>query len=255
VYASARSDWTTGVRLEGNENRIKDLGGVTLGNNFRAPLVRPGKKTIYYPIGGVWDRKPTGFSVQTTGTNATLGDCSKLSYGCPVTARGDTVEYYGPGLPKWNASWSNQVRYRSLTFYGLVSMEKGAWFGNGDRAYRIRQGGSDEYLKHLGPNGERTFKADSIAQYASILNYVDKRDNVRLRELSLAWQVPERLSSMLRTGPTSITLSGQNLWWWDDCNCVDPNMNWAGASSFNFSNGFLMQPAPRVFRMQIRTRF
>lgn len=255
VYASGRTDWTTGLRMDGNENRIRNLGGVNLGNNFRGPLVRPGKKTIYYPIGGVWDRKPTGFSVQNTGTNPTLGNCANLSYGCPVTTRSDTVVYYGPGLPKWNASWSNQVRYRSLTFYGLVSMERGAWFGNGDRAYRIRQGGSDEYLSQLGPNGERTFKADSIAQYASILNYIDKRDNVRLRELSLSWQVPERLSSMFRTGQTSLTLSGQNLWWWDDCNCVDPNMNWAGAASFNFSNGFLMQPAPRVFRMQIRTRF
>jgi hypothetical protein len=255
VYASSRTDWTTGVKLDGNENRIKDLGGVNLGNNFRSPLVRPGKETIYYPIGGVWDRKPTGFSVVSTGTNATLGNCATLTYGCPTTTRGDTVVYFGPGLPKLNASWSNQVRFRSFTLYGLVSMEQGAWFGNGDRAYRIRQGGSDEYLAQLGPNGERTFKADSIAQFASILNYIDKRDNVRLRELSLAWQVPERLSSMMNVGRTSITFTGQNLMWWDDCNCVDPNMNWAGASSFSFSNGFLMQPAPRIFRMQIRTKF
>jgi hypothetical protein len=255
VYATSRADWTTGLKLDGNENRIVDLGGVNLGNNFRSPLVRKGKPTIYYPIGGVWDRKPTGFSVKTTGTDGTLGNCALLTYGCPTTARGDTVEYFGPGLPKTNASWSNQIRYRSFTIYGLISMERGAWFGNGDRAYRIRQGGSDEYLAQLGSNGERTFKADSVAQFASILNYVDKRDNIRLRELSLAWQVPARLSSMLSVGRTSITLSGQNLMWWDDCNCVDPNMNWAGASSFTFNNGFLMQPAPRVFRMQVRTRF
>ncbi len=254
AYASARTDWTTGLRLDGNENRIKDLGGVNLGNAFRGPLKKDGK-TTYYPIGGVWDRKPTGFSVKNTGTDPTLGNCANLSYGCPVTTRSDTVVYFGPGLPKWNASWSNQVRYRSLTLYGLLSMERGAWFGNGDRAYRIRQGGSDEYLQHLGPNGERTFKADSTAQFASILNYVDQRDNVRLRELSVTWQVPERLTGMFKVGQTSLTLTGQNVWWWDDCNCVDPNMNWAGASSFNFSNGFLMQPAPRVFRMQVRTRF
>jgi hypothetical protein len=136
-----------------------------------------------------------------------------------------------------------------------VSVERGAWFSNGDRAYRIRQGGSDEWLAALGPNGDRTFKSDSIKQYASILNYVDKRDNVRLRELSIAYNVPQRLSGSVGAGATSITLSGQNVWWWDDCNCVDPNMNWAGASSFTFNSGFLMQPAPRVFRFQIRTRF
>lgn len=246
VYATSRTDWTTGIKVDGNKNKIADLGGINLGNNnFR----------LNYPVGGLWDRKPTGFSVKTTGVDPTLGDCTKLSYGCPTTTRSDTVVYFGSGLPTFNGSWSNQIRYRQFTFYALLSMERGAWFGNGDRAYRIRQGGSDEYLSALGPNGERTFKADSIKQWASILNYNDKRDNVRLREISLAWNIPERLSSMLGAGRSSLTISGQNLMWWDDCNCVDPNMNWAGASSFTFNSGFLMQPAPRVFRLQIRTRF
>jgi len=84
-----------------------------------------------------------------------------------------------------------------------VSVERGAWFSNGDRAYRIRQGGSDEWLAALGPNGDRTFKSDSIKQYASILNYVDKRDNVRLRELSIAYNVPQRLSGSVGAGATS----------------------------------------------------
>ena len=119
----------------------------------------------------------------------------------------------------------------------------------------VRQGGSDEYLSALGPNGERTFTADSIYQWASILSHVDKRDNVRLREISVSWQVPERISALARVGMTSITLSGQNLMWWDDCNCVDPNMNWAGASSFGVGSGFLAQPSPRVVRLSVRTRF
>jgi len=246
VYQTAKIDWTTGIRADGVKNKINDLGGVNLGNNnFR----------LGYPIGGVWDRKPTGFSVKTTGTDPTLGDCTKLSYGCPTTTRSDTVVYFGAGLPTANFSWTNSLRWGQFTLYGLLSVERGAVFANGDRAYRIRQGGSDEYLSALGPNGERTFKADSIAQWASILNYVDKRDNVRLRELSLAWNVPTSLSGRFGMGQTSFTLSGQNVWWWDDCNCVDPNMNWAGASSFTFNSGFLMQPAPRVFRLQLRTRF
>jgi TonB-dependent SusC/RagA subfamily outer membrane receptor len=246
AYSSARYDWTIGLRADGNTNEITDLGGINLGNN---------NQRLGYPIGGVWDRRPTGFKVQTTGTDPTLGDCTKLSYGCPVTSRSDTLMYYGPGLPTNNFSLSNSIRVGAFMFYGLVSMEKGAFFANSDRPYRIRQGGADEYLSALGPNGERTFKADSIKQYASILNYVDKRDNIRLRELSVSWNVPANLSGQFGAGATSLTLTGQNVWWWDDCNCVDPNMNQGGASSFAFNSGFLMQPSPRVFRMQIRTRF
>jgi hypothetical protein len=163
--------------------------------------------------------------------------------------------YYGAGLPTSNFSLTNTVRAGAFTFYALVSMENGAFFGNGDRSYRIRQGGADEWLKALGPNGEATFKSDSIRQYASILDYTDKRDNVRLREISVSWNVPTSFTTRMRTGATSITLTGQNIMWWDNCNCVDPNMNWGGSESFIFNNGFLMQPAPRVFRMRFQTRF
>lgn len=245
VFATTRMEWSTGVKVDGNKNEITDLGGINLGNNnFR----------LHYPIGGVWDRVATGFSVNTTG-NSPLDNKPCPSYGCPITTRSDTVVYFGPGLPTFNGSWSNQFRFRTLTFYALVSLERGAFFGNGDRPYRIRQGGADEYLAALGPGGERTFKADSIKQYASILNYIDKRDNVRLREVSVSWNAPPRYASMFGFGATSLTLSGQNIMWWDNCHCVDPNMNWAGASSFTFNNGFLMQPAPRIYRFQVRTRF
>jgi hypothetical protein len=32
-------------------------------------------------------------------------------------------------------------------------------------------------------------------------------------------------------------------------------MNWAGADPFNVNNGFLSDPAPRQFRLALRTRF
>lgn len=245
VYATGQMDWTTGFKFDGNHNKITNLGGVNLGNNsFR----------VGYPVGGVWDRVPTGFSVVKTGTSAVTNLPCPV-YGCPVTTQSDTAVYLGSGLPTFNASWSNEIRYSEFTFYVLFTMERGAVFGNGDRAYRIREGGSDEYLGALGPAGASTFKSDSIAQFASILNYYDSRNNVRLREISLSWAIPARISSMVGLGHSSLTLSGQNLWWWDHCNCVDPNMNWGGASAFTFNNGFLMQPAARLFRFAFKTRF
>lgn len=244
VISRARFDWSTGVNVDGNKNNVLDLGGVTLPGT----AIRVG-----YPVQGVWGQKPNGYSVVTTGT--TCAGQPMQSWGCPTTTRTPTQEYFGPPLPTFNGSWSNTFRWGAFSLYGLVSMEKGAWFGNGDRPYRIRQGGSDEYLSALGPNGERTFKADSIYQWSSILSHYDKRDNVRLRELSLTWQVPANISSMFKTGRTTVSLAGQNLMWWDDCNCVDPNMNWAGADSYTINSGFLAQPAPRLYRLQIRTRF
>lgn len=230
VYSTSRMEWSTNVKVDGNKNEVTDLGGVVLG----CCTVRKG-----YPVQGVWDRKPTGYSVVN---------------GRPVTTRSDTAVYFGAPLPTFNGSWANTLRWKGLQLYGMLSMERGAFFGNGDRAYRIRQGGADELLSTY-VNGAATFASDSITQWAGILNYVDKRDNVRLREISLTYQVPERISKFFKAGRSNITASGFNLMWWDDCNCVDPNMNWAGASSFGVGNGFLAQPSARQYRLQVRTRF
>jgi len=244
VISTTDFDWNAGINMDGNKNKVLDLGGVTLPGT----AIRVG-----YPVQAVWGQKPNGFSVVTTGTSCAGQPIQ--SWGCPTTTRTAAAEYFGPPLPTFNGSLTSTVRYKTLSMYALIGTERGAWFGNGDRPYRIRQGGSDEYLSALGPNGELTFRADSIRQWSSILSHFDKRDNIRLREVSLTWQVPERISSLFRTGRTSVSLAGQNLMWWDNCSCVDPNMNWAGADSFTINSGFLAQPAPRQYRLQIRTRF
>ena len=68
--------------VDHNENEITDLGGVNLGNNnFR----------LGYPIGGVWGRAPTGFSVKTTGTDVFTGARLDLRGRVTLPARSATV--------------------------------------------------------------------------------------------------------------------------------------------------------------------
>ena len=141
----------------------------------------------------------------------------------PSFTRGSAPTYRGPPLPPFNASFGNTVRYGALQFYALVTMERGAVFGNSDRPYRVRQGGADEYLQFLNSDGSTTFAADSVFNYWSLFDAVDSRDNVRLRELSLSYTLPDRFLSRTNLGRTQLTLSGQNLMWWDHCHCVDPN--------------------------------
>ncbi|MEW5918136.1 MAG: TonB-dependent receptor, partial [Gemmatimonadota bacterium] len=231
AIATRKFEWSTNIRADGNKNKITDLGGVNTGRFD----IRLG-----YPVGGVWALYPTEFRVDN---------------GRPNTVRSTDRRYEGPPLPTLNGSWGNTLRYGPLQFYALLTMENGAVFSNGDRPYRIRQGGADEYLALLDANGARTFAADSLLDYYSKLDAIDSRDNVRLREVSLTYNVPESWSSKFRVGYTTLTLSGQNIMWWDNCHCVDPNMNWAGASSFTIGSGFLAQPSPRVFRVLVRTRF
>ena len=119
----------------------------------------------------------------------------------------------------------------------------------------MRQGGGDEFLQFLNPDGTSTFQSDSVAQYWGIMDAIETRNNARIRELSLTYTVPDRLSGRWGLGRTVITATGQNLMWWDHCHCFDPDMNYAGGDAFGVTQGFLAQPSPRVFRIAARTRF
>jgi hypothetical protein len=234
-FRTHRLELSSSIRADGNKNSVTDLGGLVLGGN----TVRLG-----YPVNGVWTREVVSFRVDTVNGKLT-----------PRTTLSDTSVYRGPPLPTFNASFSNTLRFGSFHLYGLVGMERGAFFGNSDRPYRVRQGGSDEYLQFVNADGTPTFKADSVASWWATQDAIEKRDNVRLREISLTWSVPDRVSTRAGLGRTSITASGLNLMWWDDCHCVDPNMVYNAGESFGITSGFLAQPSPRQFRIAVRTRF
>ena len=230
-----RLEWSSSLRADGNKNKVTDLGGIVLGGN----TVRLG-----YPVNGVWSRGVASFRVDTVAGKAT-----------PRTILTDTSVYFGPPLPTFNGSFGNTLRFGSFQLYGMLTMERGGFFSNGDRPYRVRQGGSDEFLQFLNPDGTSTFKSDSVASWWATQDATEKRDNVRLRELSLTWSIPDRLSNRFGFGRTTLTASGLNLMWWDDCHCVDPNMVYNAGESFGITSGFLAQPAPRQFRVAMRTRF
>ena len=135
-----------------------------------------------------------------------------------------------------------------------VRGEWGASMVNSDRGYGVRQLAYDEYLQHLGAGGAATAQSDSTLNYHRLGYPVDSRDNIRLQEVTLTWQVPDALMGGLGLSRTSISLSGYNLHWWDDCNCPDPNQQYRGGHDYSTSP-FLGAPQPRRFLLAVRTRF
>jgi len=234
------------LNLDGNRNEILDLGPqatwqkitVKKGDEFLVDSVRYlGGHREGYPVRSIWGRIITGYDAATN-----------------KHTRSNYSAYQGPPLPTFNASLANTITFGRFRLYGLVSMERGAVFSNSDRPYRIRQGGGDEFLSLLDENGNPTTASDSLKNYFTLVSAYDSRDNIRIRELSLTYTVPEEWLGALGLGRTTLTASAQNVYWWDDCHCMDPNMSYRGGASFSFS-GFLAMPQPRKFLFSIRTSF
>ena len=237
TFSRSNFDWRNELRLDGLRNEVTDLGGnkgVT--DAFGYPI------RVGYPVGAVFAIAPKSYAPPTA--SAKSGTWTGT----------DTAVYFGPSLPTFNLSYSPSIKWGRMTLYTLLSLERGAWFNNGDRPYRFRQHTGDEFLSLLGPGGADTFASDSAVNYWRSFNSIDKRDNVRLRTVSLGLDVPDRYASRFGLGRTALTLSANNIMWWDQCHCNDPNSNWAGADSFGNGGAFLTDPSPRMFRMTVRTR-
>jgi hypothetical protein len=238
--------WSWDVRLDGNENRITDLGKDIATDTV---IQRRGSLYLDLPIRHRRARVPVAF------------DATLIRH-----TSSDTAIYIGPSLPTFNASLGNEFTFRSIRANVLVTYEDGAYFGNSDRPYRARFRTGDEYLSLLdyskcGSDGKcvesqmRTFQSDSLFDYMNRFSTEDAREHWRLREVTLTYSLPDGLTSRFGLGRTTLTVAGKNLMWWDDCHCMDPNMTYLGGRDDGESAGFLAQPQPRQFLLSVRTSF
>ncbi len=254
IIESGHFRWSSTVSMDGNRNKILDLGpraicGVSKLDNKQ--YCKLGAFRTNYPVNVLFGQTIVGDSALTSGPTA-----SNLWGRTHI--RSDTAVYRGDPLPHWTGSVANTFEFGAFRLYGLVSWERGATFNNADRPYAIRFSTGDEYLSTFdfsGPVPVKTYRSDSLQNYFQLVGAFDKRDNIRLRELSLSYQLPATVVSKVGLGRTSLTLSGQNLMWWDNCHCREPNANWQGGSDFGFTTDFLGAPQPRKFVATIRTSF
>jgi TonB-dependent SusC/RagA subfamily outer membrane receptor len=238
--------WSTDLRLDGNTNKITDLGRDPAADTI---ILRRGGLDLGYPVLDVWTRAINGYDAATN-----------------KHTRTDTSVFFGPALPTRNISLGNELTFGAFRLYGLVTHESGAVFGHSDRPYRIRFRTGDEYLGLLDYSNcttntrcveseMRTTSSDSLFDYMNLVTPVSERDNFRLREVTMTFTVPDGFTSRFGLGRTVLTLAAKNVQWWDDCHCMDPNMNYLGGADLSQASSFLGQPQPRQFLLSVRTTF
>jgi TonB-dependent SusC/RagA subfamily outer membrane receptor len=236
--------WSTTVSMDGNRNKVLDLGPTALCGTSSVDGVKYCKLSNFrtnYPVSVVFGNIITGYNATTN-----------------KHTRSDTSVFRGDPLPHWTGSVGNTFEVGKFRLYGLVSWERGANFANSDRPYAVRFETGDDYLSTFDFSGAtpvKTARSDSLFNYWSLVNAFDSRDNVRIREVTVSYELPRGLVSKLGFARTTLALSGQNLMWWDHCHCRDPNGAYTGGADFGFGGDFLSTPQPRKFVATIRTTF
>lgn len=185
----------------------------------------------------------TAKGTQTAVTNPTE---SKDANGLPT----GTVlrKVIGNPNPDFTGSIVNEVTYKKLSFRAQVDFVKGVDVFNAD--FRTRQGVgngkvAEQEQRGLIPRGYIT------GVYAIEEWRIDKGDYVKLRELSLSYN----LGKVAFANNLSINFSGRNLISWDDYKGYDPEVNAAGQSTLLRGIDFGSTPIPRTFSFGIKADF
>jgi TonB-dependent SusC/RagA subfamily outer membrane receptor len=224
---------TSIAQFSASENEVTDLGGVP-------PFGVSGSRVAEgYPVMGQW-----GYTVKEWN---------------PVTRqhiRSDTMVFKGQADPKWYGSISSDLRYKRFRFSGLVEFTGGQVVANFDRYWSARVRTGDDYLSLLeDERGTATPAADSLYNYANTLGsgaYIEPAGYTSLRELAVAYELPDALLGRFGFLRSSIRLSARNLMLWSEYSGMSPETK-RRDGNFENNSSFDTQPVPRVLMLTFRT--
>ena len=247
--------WNMNLAYEWNRNRIISFGPQAQDDSLA--LYRQGEDGFWDQVGWRYNKR-LGFSwwEQMSLDNIFFYDLA--GYNPDLNVHQWTVHQFLRGLaqPRHMGSVFNTFKIGNdfrLSFQ--LRAEMGAAFLNGTKTYGNFYRAFDTYLGALDEDGFETFQSDSIRNYYQLfpLNY---RDHVRLQDVSIVYTVPEGIAAKLGLQRTTVTFSGYNLHWWDDCDCLDPNIKFsADDDGWPSTRSLMGVPQPRRFLMSVRTRF
>ena len=155
-------------------------------------------------------------------------------WGMPIVRLDSTgqqaVIRIGSGNPRFHYGVSNNVTWRGFQFYGLLDTQVGGdiYNQNNQRSYQynrsadVDQAGKPDSLKKTVDYYALVYNGNAIEDW-----FVEPGGFVKLRELSVRYQIPSRLMARIpgnRGAGASVSLVGRNLKTWTRYKGYDPEV-------------------------------
>ncbi len=214
--------WELSGTLATTDDEIKDLGPV--------PSIISAAGTsnqLGYPVQGVWSRKIFSADRNPTTNAITNVLCDSAGVGVPCT-RGQFY-YLGRTLPSNTGAVTSTLSFlKRFRLFAMFDFQRGNVVFNGNEAVRC-SGLLGRQLCHANyfPAEYSTFylastTTNSITQHY-IAEYIDDVSYVKLRELSLSYQLPQRW--LRGVSDASVTLAARELATWTKYKGIDPDFS------------------------------
>lgn len=242
--------WDVSLNFSHNKNKLNELiEGI---DNTVLNTTNSGNVAISAEVGGsigdiygtVWDRDENGNLLVT-------------AEGRPIASSGK--EYLGNAQPDWIAGLTNTLSYKNFTLRFLIDARFGGEIysatsasldgtGSSARSLLYRESGIvvDAINTGTGTQNTESITAQEYwSSYSGIAeNYVYDQTNIRLRELSLNYSIPNSVAEKFGARSASIGLIGRNLFFFHkEADDIDPEVTLGTALS---AQGISINNVPTV---------
>jgi TonB-linked SusC/RagA family outer membrane protein len=236
--------WGWDVTLSGstNDNELVKLGeGVTPATTFAGTRTEEG-----YPLWGRWARPILGW--EDANGNGII-EASEVEVG-------DEQVYLGPSTPTREGVLSSSLSLLNgtLRIGGLLDHRGGHLAYNRTEADRCTAAANCRAVNDpTAPLWEqaRAIAASTPALGSTHAGYFEDGAYTTLRELSVAVQIPERYSNLIRASGVSVSLAGRNLHTWSGYSGISPEGSWVDNMGLDMN----LVPASRYWTIRINATY
>jgi TonB-linked SusC/RagA family outer membrane protein len=188
---------------------------------------------VGFPLGGYWVTPPL---------RAADGSALLTTTGAAQFPLGDTARrYIGPSTPTLEWNWANTFTvFKYFRVYALLDAKRGHYIFNLQERNRC-QAANDNCARVNDPRARFPqtaadtvlFKELAVYRSTSVSpEWIEPADFIKLRELSISMDLPQRWLRATKASTASFTISGRNLAIWSDYSGVDPEVNSYGGRNF-----------------------
>ena len=177
---------------------------------------------------------------------------------------GDTASFQGNPVPEWEGSLSTDFRFFDrVTLYAQGAYAAGHSLENGTESFNCGLFGGGGYFGSCvamfkeTSAGQRTDEArvkSAAAAFGTEAPFIYDADYIKLRTVTLRFQIPEGWLAGIGLRQASLALTGENLATWTAYQGTDPEVNVAGSDQFGRSQ-FIGLPAGRRFTTSLQIGF
>jgi TonB-linked SusC/RagA family outer membrane protein len=255
-----------GGNLSFNRSKVLDLGGdrefFLDGVNGSLPRFRPAAIVrVGEPLGNffgyVWDGIfQNQAEVDASGqAGARVGGMKLKDINGDGTIDSNDRTILGNAQPRYLFSLTGSVSYKALSFSYVARGVQGFKVANLNRQGMETPGGDSNMLRavldYWSPtNPTNKMTGLGIGPYDGMTSrWIEDGSFVRLQNVTLGWDVPQRLSARAGMGQVRLYVSGQNLFTWTKYSWYDPEVSSRGTRDLDLGWDDSSYPGTRTITL------